>query len=268
MIDLDLVPAVFLPLWSDKYEKDLALVTPDISRITCVAVPKMTADWDEDLWRSSLALVETAIFRKLRPSIRNSYTVCKAMISSAILPHISFEKYAEKKNVYKLEHQSVTSEELENISFHESPEQIIPSYILKMTFLSVVEDIVKKHGIDSVYDKKKNSEADLADKTELTFEELAVKEATNLSTAENPDSHGSENVFYGPAVDMFNVDKTMDFDVDIVKEVFTRCLEAISKQYIPSYFNPHHNVLGEKLLSGDAYKVETFLRIINALIAE
>ena len=29
MIDLDLVPAVFLPSWSDKYEKDLALVTPD-----------------------------------------------------------------------------------------------------------------------------------------------------------------------------------------------------------------------------------------------
>ena len=228
----------------------------------------MTADHDDDLWRSSLALVETAIFRKLRPNVRNSYTVCKAMISSAILPHINFGNYELEKYAFKREHQSVSSEELENISFYEIPEQIIPSYILKMIFFSVVDDIVKKHGIDSVYGKKNNSETGLVDKTELFVEEAVIQLATNLPTAESHDSHGSKDIFYGPAVDMFNVKKTIDIDADIVKEVFTRCLEAISTRYVPSYFNPHHNVLGARLISEDAYKVETYLKIINELIAE
>ena len=284
MIDIDLVPAVYLPSWSDKNEKDLRLLPPDISRITSVAVPKMTAGEDEDLWRSSLALVETAVFRKLRPNIRNSYTVCKALISSEILPHISFESYDEEKYVYKLQHSSVTSEDMEDVKFHESPEQSIPSYILKMTFLSVVEDIAKTHGINSVFENDTSMESGSSQMTSLTLENNTPEQhgtmAINLQNTETElssekselnagtlDLFEGNKTFYGPAVNMYKAEKSLDLDADIVKEVFFRCVEAITKQYVPSTFNPCHNVLGERIISGDAYKVETFLKTINALIA-
>ena len=289
MIDIDLVPAVYLPTWSDKYEKDLRLLTPGISRITSVAVPKMTAVQHYYLWRSSLALVETAVFRNLRPNIRNSYTVCKALISSEILPHISFESYDGEKYVYKLQHSSVTSEDMEDVKFHESPEQSIPSYILKMTFLSVVEDIAKTHGIDFVFGngtslesgpsqiaspalESKNHDCN-THKQHCTMAYKLHNTETELSSelskmnAENPDLFEGNQTFYGPAINMYKAEKSLDLDADIVKEVFSRCVEAITKQYVPSTFNPCQNVLGAEIISGDAYKVETFLKTINALIA-
>ena len=298
IIDVDLVPAVSLPSWSDKYQKGLALLTTDILRITSVAVPKTTAGANEDLWRCSLALVESAIFRKFRPEIRNSYIVCKAMFSSAILPHISFEDYAEYKYAYKMEHSSVTSEELQDINFHESSEKMLPSYVLKMTFLSVVEDLAKKNGITFVYEANK----ELAETAKSKIFTRNVSESVPLrlksgnneildmggleacsaghmadTTVDAPGNEQGDNYpsdikheipFYGPALNMFKGERSLEFNVEIVKEVFKRCLDSMSKEYVPSFFNPRHNVLGERILSEDAYKCEAFLKIINAIIED
>ena len=179
LIDIDIVPAVILPSWSDKYCQDLSLITTDMAKLTSVAVPKLSAGQDEDLWRNSLALVETAIFRRLRPHIRNSYIVCKAMLSSELLPQISFENYSAIRQHYIDQHDSLSSEELDDLTFYECPEGLIPSYILKMTFLSVVEEIARKHGLDYVYNEitESNKNGQEWFKTSSPFHERTVSQA-------------------------------------------------------------------------------------------
>ena len=274
IIDLDLVPAVILPSWSDKYQKDLALLTPEISQIVSVAVPKMSAGQDEDLWRSSLALVETAIFRNFQSHIRNSYIICKAMISSEILPIISFEDYSAVKYAYRMEHDSIGSEEFDNMIIYESPEKIIPSYILKMAFLSVVEGLAKAHGLDFV-NKKTSVDYATGDNGSYT---LAISEPGRLEDkrtdfyGETPsvqrEASVNTNPFYGPAIDLYPAERSLDFNMEIVQEVVKLCLKFMSDEYVPSFFNKRHNVLGERILTGDTHKVETFIKVMKALIME
>ncbi|XP_068689872.1 uncharacterized protein [Montipora foliosa] len=88
-IHVDAVPAIRLPHWPEKTCRNRRLLTPDILTIPCLAVPKM-ASVNEHLWRCSTSLQETAIFRKLRPCIRNSYVAAKAIVNSkAVCPSVA-----------------------------------------------------------------------------------------------------------------------------------------------------------------------------------
>ena len=67
---------------------------------------------------------------------------------------------------------------------------------------------------------------------------------------------------------MYKAERSLDFSTDIVVEVIERCRTGISEEYVPSVFNEHHNVLGEMILSGDAYKVEIFFQLLRRILLE
>ena len=268
LIDIDIVPAVILPSWSDKYRQDLRLITADMAKLTSLAVPKLSAGQDEDLWRSSLALVETAIFRRLRPEIRNSYILCKAMLSKEFLPQISFGDYSAIRQHYIDQHDSLSSEELENMTFYESPEGLIPSYVLKMTFLAVVEDLAREHGIECVYNTViKSDKNDQQEYETDTLGRFTVQQSDD-GKHDNGASNENNKSLYGPAIDMYQAVKALDFRGDIVVEVIERCLKSISEEFVPSFFNERHNVLGERILTGDAYKAEIYFKLLKAILSD
>ena len=287
LIDIDIVPAVILPSWSDNYRQDLNLVTADMAKLTSLAVPKLSAGQDEDLWRSSLALVETAIFRRLRPDIRNSYILCKAMMSTEFLPQISFGDYSAIRQHYIDQNDSLSSEELENLTFYESPESLIPSYVLKMTFLAVVEELAREHGLAYVYNEvtESNTTGQEGSETSSSFDESTGSQGAigglktdsldlpilpNAKDAKHPSvaSCKTNKSLYGPAIDMYQAERSLDFRGDIVVEVIERCRKNISEEYVPSFFNERHNVLGERILTGDAYKVEIFFKLLEAILSD
>ncbi|XP_071965878.1 uncharacterized protein [Antedon mediterranea] len=155
-IEVDFVPAVRLPSWADNFQDQSPLLVPDIIQLPCLAVPKMTSEEDDRLWRCSLCLVEVAIMKRCLNRIRNSYIAAKSMISSVICPFVSFEDYTDVKIQYAREHGSLASDE-DPIMF-EPIEGIIPSYILKMAFFHSIEEKAMKNGVESVFGSESASD--------------------------------------------------------------------------------------------------------------
>jgi ankyrin repeat protein len=243
-IDVDLVPAIVLQEWPEQFQKDNILLTPDILQIPSLVVPKMTAGTDEDLWRCSLAPEESAIFRKLKPAIRNSYVACKALICSHVCPQISFDGYEEVMSFYRMEHDSLSSEE--SIEVFENAEHIVPSYMIKMTFFAAIASKAETEGIQNIY---------MDDSDRLG--------SLDSGSTENP----KETSVYGPVKEMYVAEKFDDLDVPLVLDVFKRCAEYIDKRFVPSFFNPKHNVLGARVMEGDLEKVAVFITFIQRLLA-
>jgi len=138
VIEVDFVPAVRLPSWPDKFRMHSPILVPDLLQFPCLAVPKLVSQLEDDsLWRCSLCLVETAIMKRCRHRIRNSYIAAKSLISSAICPLVSFEDYKEVKMQYASQHDSLSSDE--DFDLYEKVESVLPSYILKMAFFHSIE---------------------------------------------------------------------------------------------------------------------------------
>ncbi|XP_053401216.1 ankyrin-3-like [Mercenaria mercenaria] len=243
-ISVDVVPAIILPKWPEQFNKENIILTPDILRIPSLVVPKMTAGTDEDLWRCSLAPEETAIFRKLKPTVRNSYITCKALINSCICPHVNFGGYNEATVVYRMEHDSLSSEE--DIDIYEYPESVVPSYMLKMMFFAAIESKARTSGLDSVY--------------------IDLTKTPSVPDIEKGED--SKETVYGPAENMYVAEKCYDLDVPLVLDVFRRCEECIENEFIPSFFNPKHNVLGAGVMERGLEKVALFVKFIRALLEE
>ena len=241
-INVDLVPAIILRDWPEQFQKDNILLTPDILRIPSLIVPKMTAGTDEDLWRCSLAPEETAIFRKLKPAIRNSYIACKALICSFVCPQISFEGYEEAMNLYRQEHDSLSSEE--SIEIYENAEHILPSYMLKMMFFAAIESKAKTTGIQTIY-----------------------MDDSEQSTDENEETKFNKEIsLYGPSKEMYVAENCQDLDVTLVLDVFKRCAECLDRRFVPSFFNPKHNILGSRVMEHDLDKVAIIVKFILKLL--
>ena len=245
IIDVDLVPAVTLPEWPTSVDRNSAIFTDDLRQIRVMAVAKVVSDLYEDEWRCSLALTETAIFRKLRPELRNAYILCKSLMSSDILPAVDFGDITtlNAKKQYIVEHPDMTGD---TFTLHDRVEDMVPSYILKMTFLSLIEEKILESGEISVY--KKDVSAD--------------------------NKHGEAEAFsryltYGPAISLNKPEKCSDVDCDLVRNVIQRSVKFISERFVPSVFNKQQNVLKERFLfEVDGEKALLFLRLVAELIKE
>lgn len=236
-INVDLVPAVRLPSWPNKSRISSILLGPDLQNLPCLAVPKMTSHNDENLWRCSLSLVETAIMRRCRPHIRNSYIVAKSLVASSICPLVSFGDYKDFKNHYRSCRDSMSSEE--DFEMYEAVGDLFPSYIIKMAFLHVIEEKAAREGVQSVFEECLYVRDPLSQLTLQT--DTAAKQ-----TSEN----------------------CKECDPEIVKSVFENCKEWLSGRFVPSFFNPRHNVLGSRLLEEDCDKLQYFIKYLVKLLNE
>ena len=155
------------------------------------------------------------------------------MLSTELLPQINFENYSGIRQHYIDQHDSLSSEE--DFTFYERPEGLIPSYILKMTFLSVVEELARKHGLDYVYNEitESNKNGQEWFETSSSVDESTVSQAVSrgmqpnslhlsaspdFSSEEHPDAASYENkkYIYGPVVDMYKAERSLDFITEIV----------------------------------------------------
>lgn len=236
-INVDLVPAVRLPSWPNKSRISSILLGPDLQNLPCLAVPKMTSHYDENLWRCSLSLVETAIMRRCRPHIRNSYIVAKSLVASSICPLVSFGDYKDFKNHYRSCRDSMSSEE--DFEMYEAVGDLFPSYIIKMAFLHVIEEKADREGVQSVFE-----------------ECLYVRDPLSQLTLQTDTAAKQTS------------EKCKDCDPEIVKSVFENCKEWLSGRFVPSFFNPRHNVLGSSLLEEDCDKLQYFIKYLVKLLNE
>lgn len=236
-INVDLVPAVRLPSWPNKSRISSILLGPDLQNLPCLAVPKMTSHYDENLWRCSLSLVETAIMRRCRPHIRNSYIVAKSLVASSICPLVSFGDYKDFKNHYRSCRDSMSSEE--DFEMYEAVGDLFPSYIIKMAFLHVIEEKAAREGVQSVFE-----------------ECLYVRDPLSQLTLQTDTAAKQTS------------EKCKDCDPEIVKSVFENCKEWLSGRFVPSFFNPRHNVLGSSLLEEDCDKLQYFIKYLVKLLNE
>lgn len=236
-INVDLVPAVRLPSWPNKSRISSILLGPDLQNLPCLAVPKMTSHYDENLWRCSLSLVETAIMRRCRPHIRNSYIVAKSLVASSICPLVSFGDYKDFKNHYRSCRDSMSSEE--DFEMYEAVGDLFPSYIIKMAFLHVIEEKAAREGVKSVFE-----------------ECLYVRDPLSQLTLQTDTAAKQTS------------EKCKDCDPEIVKSVFENCKEWLSGRFVPSFFNPRHNVLGSSLLEEDCDKLRYFIKYLVKLLNE
>lgn len=236
-INVDLVPAVRLPSWPNKSRISSILLGPDLQNLPCLAVPKMTSHYDENLWRCSLSLVETAIMRRCSPHIRNSYIVAKSLVASSICPLVSFGDYKDFKNHYRSCRDSMSSEE--DFEMYEAVGDLFPSYIIKMAFLHVIEEKAAREGVQSVFE-----------------ECLYVRDPLSQLTLQTDTAAKQTS------------EKCKDCDPEIVKSVFENCKEWLSGRFVPSFFNPRHNVLGSSLLEEDCDKLQYFIKYLVKLLNE
>lgn len=236
-INVDLVPAVRLPSWPNKSRISSILLGPDLQNLPCLAVPKMTSHHDENLWRCSLSLVETAIMRRCRPHIRNSYIVAKSLVASSICPLVSFGDYKDFKNHYRSCRDSMSSEE--DFEMYEAVGDLFPSYIIKMAFLRVIEEKAARDGVQSVFE-----------------ECLYVRDPLSQLTLQTDTAARQTS------------EKCKDCDPEIVKSVFENCKEWLSGRFVPSFFNPRHNVLGSRILEEDCDKLQYFIKYLVKLLNE
>lgn len=236
-INVDLVPAVRLPSWPNKSRISSILLGPDLQNLPCLAVPKMTSHHDENLWRCSLSLVETAIMRRCRPHIRNSYIVAKSLVASSICPLVSFGDYEDFKNHYRSCRDSMSSEE--DFEMYEAVGDLFPSYIIKMAFLRVIEEKAARDGVQSVFE-----------------ECLYVRDPLSQLTLQTDTAARQTS------------EKCKDCDPEIVKSVFENCKEWLSGRFVPSFFNPRHNVLGSRILEEDCDKLQYFIKYLVKLLNE
>lgn len=227
VIEVDFVPAVRLPSWPDKFRMHSPILVPDLLQLPCLAVPKL-ASHDESLWRCSLCLVETAIMKRCRHRIRNSYIAAKSLISSAICPLVSFEDYKEVKMQFASQHDSLSFDE--DFDLYEKVESVLPSYILKMAFFHSIEEKARKDGVETV------------------FHEF------NHCTPQSESASDSE--MCGEA------------NPEIVKDIFTKCNDWLSNQFVPSFFNPRQNVMGSTMLEENGVKPLMFVKYILKLLNE
>ena len=233
-IHVDAVPAIRLPHWPEKTCRNRRLLTPDILTIPCLAVPKM-ASVNEHLWRCSTSLQETAIFRKLRPCIRNSYVAAKAMVNSkAVCPSVACrdeESIELFRNTYFLSPD-------DDVYITKSAEDVLPSYVLKMMFLFSLEDKVVSEGLQSVFETVREERKPALCKT----------------------------VNYGPAEQRNIFRPFPEVDVDLVKDIFRRCETCLLSGFVSSFFNPKQNVI-EKKEDGEVEMILSFVQFINKLLA-
>lgn len=233
-IHVDVVPAIRLPHWPEKTCRNRRLFTTDILTIPCLAVPKMASVY-EQLWRCSMSLQETAIFRNLRPCIRNSYVAAKAMVNSkAVCPSVGCrddESIELFRNTYSLSPD-------EDVYVKKSAEDVVPSYMLKMMFLFALEDKVASEGLQSV------------------FKTVGEERKPALSKTAN----------YGPAEQRNIFRRFPEVDVDLVKDIFRRCESCLLDGSVPSFFNPKQNVI-EKKEDEEAKMILAFVQFINNVLA-
>lgn len=233
-IHVDVVPAIRLPYWPEKTYRNRRLFTTDILTIPCLAVPKM-ASVHEYLWRCSMSLQETAIFRKLKPCIRNSYVAAKALVNSkAVCPSVACrddESIELFRNTYSLSPD-------DDVYVTKSAEDVVPTYVLKMMFLFALEDKVASEGLQSV------------------FESVGKERKPALSKTAN----------YGPAEQRNIYRRFPEFDVDLVKDIFRRCESCLLDGSVPSFFNPKQNVIDKKE-DGEVKLILSFVQYINKLLA-
>lgn len=186
------------------------------------------ASQDEFLWRCSLCLVEIAIMKRCRPRIRNSYIAAKSLISSAICPLVSFEDYGDAKMQYASQHDSLSSDE--DFELYEKVEGMLPSYILKMAFFHSIEEKARKDGVETVFCQFSN------------YNEWS-ESASDFAMCEEPDP-------------------------EIVKDIFMKCNDWLSNQFVPSFFNPRQNVMGSTMLEDNGVKAQMFVKYILKLLNE
>ena len=258
VIDVDFVPAIRLPSWSDKVERTSPILTEDLLKLPYLAVPKMTSAQDDNLWRCSLSLVESAMFRKLRPDVRNSYIACKALVSSSVLPQITFPGgYEDEMEYIKYMHGDSFDEDLQ---LHDIVESVVPSYILKMTFLSLVEDRVRQFGVQHVFIPQEESRTAEKTKTGAKSSEPGEHQKRRGVSHKDPDVSNSDDIpaqapeiasmgsvghdftpsMYGPALHMNITERHLDFDLEMVCEVFQRLENFLRDRFVPSVFNRRH----------------------------
>ena len=233
-IHVDVVPAIRLPHWPEKTYRKRRLFTTDILTIPCLAVPKSGSVSDQ-LWRCSMSLQETAIFRKLKPCIRNSYVAAKTMVNSkAVCPSVACrgdESIELLRNTYSFSPD-------DDVYVEKSAEDVVPTYMLKMMFLFALEDKVASKGLQSV------------------FETVGEERKPALSKTAN----------YGPAEQRNIFRRFPEVDVDLVKDIFRRCESCLLDGSVPSFFNPKQNVI-EKKEDGEVKLILSFVQFINKLLA-
>lgn len=247
-INVDFVPAVRLPSWPNKSRISSKLLDPDQLRLPCLAVPKMTSHGDENLWRCSLSLVETTIMKRCLPHIRNSYIAAKSLISLPVCPLVSFGNYEEEKNYYRSRCDSMSSEE--EFEMYEEVGNMFPSYILKMAFLHTIEERVVRESTQTVLEKI-----------------LYMRDPLEHLVLKAPSKHIADKC-KTDAVSKHIANKCKGCDTDVVKSVFNKCDEWLSNRFVPSFFNPRHNVLGSSILEENGVKIQYFIKYVLKLLQE
>ncbi|XP_061169284.1 ankyrin repeat, PH and SEC7 domain containing protein secG-like [Saccostrea echinata] len=237
-INVDFVPAVRLQSWSNKLRITSKLLNADFLSLPCLAVPKMTTEEDENLWRCSLSLVETAIMKRCHPHIRNSYIAAKSLITSAVCPVVSFGDNKTAKDYYLKLHPDYISSE-DEFEVYDIMQNIFPSYILKMAFFKAIEEKAIRDGVETVFNKC-STERDM-------LEQLVLREDTS-----------SEPITL----------TCKECDHTVVQDVFKKCDEWLSNQFVPSFFNPRHNVMGSKILKENGFKVQYYMKYILKILNE
>ena len=226
-IEVDFVPAVRLPSWPDKFRMQSPLLLSDLSQLPFLAVPKMASE-DEGLWRCSPCLVETAIMKRCRHRIRNSYIAAKSLINSAICPLVSFEDYRDAKMYFASRHDSLSLEE--DFDLYEKVEDQMPSYILKMAFFHSIEEKARKDGVEGVFH-------------EFNHDPQRSESASDFGMCE-------------------------EHDPEIVKDIFMKCNDWLLNQFVPSFFNHRQNVMGSRMLEENGLKAQMFTKYILRLLNE
>ncbi|XP_060073186.1 ankyrin repeat, PH and SEC7 domain containing protein secG-like [Ylistrum balloti] len=257
-IIVDLVPAIQLPCWPEKIRRDCNLLTPDILQIPGMAVSKMVGDVAEDLWRCSMSLQETAIFRKLQPCVRNSYTVAKALLNSTVVCPLGKEEETEE-TAFIREFQVQSMTDSEDGVFVTVAEKAIPSYFLKMMFLLSLEDKAKREGLGSVYESDPQTDVCGA----LT---TINEQNTDPDKSSPPVKRKKNTLSYGPA-EVRNIQRTAgEIDIDLVRDIYHRCEACLCEGKVPSFFNPRQDVLGSR---GEEHRMQlalNYVKFINKLL--
>ncbi|XP_021348411.1 uncharacterized protein LOC110447195 [Mizuhopecten yessoensis] len=266
-INVDLVPAIRLPCWPEQIRRDYKLVTPDILMIPGMAVSKTPTNASEELWRSSMSLQETAIFRKLKPRVRNSYTTAKSLLNSSVVCPLGSVEETEDTALLRQSPYVTTLSDSEEVTFIATAGDVVPSYYLKMMFLFALEDKVEREGLESVYDTDT-----LNEKAQHVFHgkneansERAVRDVDPESPSP-PIKRKRLGYVYGPAEERNVQTIERDIDIDLIRDIYRRCEACLLEDKIPSFFNPKQDVIGSKR---ETYGVEmalNYVRFINALL--
>lgn len=57
-------------------------------------------------------------------------------------------------------------------------------------------------------------------------------------------------------------------DPEIVKDIFMKCNDWLSNQFVPSFFNSRQNVMGSTMLEDNGVKAQMFVKYILKLLNE